>query len=399
MCACSERNSLSLGTVAGRLAMVNPLLLLASLVGLATLAGGEEPAYFPVPTKEGDAVPDYYVKYLRAMREPSLHARMAEPVEEYRSLFLPTWEHPVAIRVTSKDGEVSLRAVVLSGAGGFAPGQILVERNRMLSGQEWKRFQPLLTKAAFWNAPKVRMEVVPDGDRLIFEGTGGYRYRLQDVASILFHEQKALVECGQYLMKLSDLEVDADGRDYFATRLGKAGLYLAAMKEPSLQPQAKVAKELSFRFTWLRRMGAPISIRVWREGGENRARAVYLKLRATTGKLLETDVTRRLAEDEVKELESLLKEQAMWKPLTRAERNARLPVAKDRLNDADWIFERAEKQRHDVIHLFNAERYTADNFKRAGVDLTQVRDFTRLVNAAKHLVTIMGLPPDNEEQP
>jgi hypothetical protein len=52
--------------------------------------------------------------------------------------------------------------------------------------------------------------------------------------------------------------------------------YLAAMKEPSLMPQAQGEKAFSIRFTWLRSFHDPIAIRIWKDGEDRYIRAVKL---------------------------------------------------------------------------------------------------------------------------
>src|SRR5688572_19264758 len=61
---------------------------------------------------------------------------------------------------------------------------------------------------------------------------------------------------------------DSAGREFDTF----AGLWLAAMNEPSLVPAKGSSKDFALRFFWLRSFRDPISIRIWRTGSTYRVR-------------------------------------------------------------------------------------------------------------------------------
>lgn len=191
--------------------MRTPLLFLF-LCYAPFVARAEPAACFPTTKDTEFTLNGWYLKHLKAMGEVSMHQRLAQPIDEFRFLYLPTFNHPISVRVTKSGEMVSLRAVMLSGKGGYEPGCISAERKRVLTAKEWRHFQSLLSRASFWQGEFPDYPGGMDGSQWIFEGSGTYRYRLLDIWTPTADTRKrglgAFIACGKYLIRLSGLKPD-----------------------------------------------------------------------------------------------------------------------------------------------------------------------------------------------
>ncbi len=123
----------------------------------------------------------WYGKHLRAMGEHRLCA--APGVEAYRFLWLRTFHHPVLIRLDRTPRGYQLRAVKLSGAGGYEPGTISRTITRRLSASEGARFDSLVQASQYWALPTdpPRSDAIgEDGAQWILEGVRNAAYHVVD---------------------------------------------------------------------------------------------------------------------------------------------------------------------------------------------------------------------------
>lgn len=118
----------------------------------------------------------WYSTHLAAMAEPSLLPSVSADTEIYRFLWLRSFHHPVAVRITRRGEAISLHGVQLDGAGGYEPGKITQRFEKPVSAADWRRLQEQLDAAQFWKMP-TREEVVvgevvvrSDGAQWIIEG-------------------------------------------------------------------------------------------------------------------------------------------------------------------------------------------------------------------------------------
>jgi hypothetical protein len=124
------------------------------------IPGGGSPRYFPEhlfsnDDRENNFKDNRYVKHLSAMDEPSLwEASKDSSAVIYRFLWLRTFHHPVAVRLTLKaDGTAYLIGKTTSGQGGYGPGTISITKSVDVSAQEIGEFTKLLDDSAFWSSP------------------------------------------------------------------------------------------------------------------------------------------------------------------------------------------------------------------------------------------------------
>lgn len=131
--------------------------------------------YFPENILPDSFERQWYSKHLRAMKEPSLSCGVTGEREVYRVTVLPSFSNPVSVRVSRNGGHYTVRTIVLDGAGGYDPGNIMRERHRTISTDEWKRLKAAVEESDFWeestDAPTRSDVVVVDGTQWIFEGS------------------------------------------------------------------------------------------------------------------------------------------------------------------------------------------------------------------------------------
>jgi hypothetical protein len=217
-----------IGTVArrrrGKIISVRSLAILALAAAIPAFAWSSASlrppnSYFPKLAfdEEKDASEfssAWYSSHLRAMGEPSLWAlaRKNQTASVYRLLWLPSFHHPVCVRISSTAGGARLHVKVLDGAGGFRPGLVAIERNIMLPEHEWNNLNRYLKQAGFWKMP-TRPEDdlgVEDGAQLILEGVQAGTYHVVDRQI----PEPAYKELCRHMLELTGLDVQAQWARY-----------------------------------------------------------------------------------------------------------------------------------------------------------------------------------------
>jgi hypothetical protein len=142
---------------------------------------------------------EWYSKHLEAMNEPALPS-MEGANEMYRFLWLRSFHHPIAIRVWRIGEDRNMVFKELDGAGGYEPGNLMTNRTRRLTADEWDKFITLLQKASYWQLPTEGDAGGKDGARWILEGKKEEQYRIVDRWS---PRSGSYSEACLYLLKLS----------------------------------------------------------------------------------------------------------------------------------------------------------------------------------------------------
>lgn len=172
--------------------------------------GPRSPTFFPpgLLGTEGnsDFVTRWYSSHLIAMDEPSLwEASMAEEAEIYRFLWLPTFDHPVVVRVVlSGDRGSEIVVKLLSGQGGYEPGHLIRADGHPLSPKEQAGVAELIETSGFWSLP-VQAEaglIGVDGEQWIVEGVRPDDYHVADRWS---PENGPVRQIGEHLLRLAGL--------------------------------------------------------------------------------------------------------------------------------------------------------------------------------------------------
>ena len=110
-------------------------------------------ALYPQSSDVDELAQHWYSQQLRAMDEPSLSCGQRDDDEVYRFLWLPSFQHPVAVRITRTGDGAILDITELTGAGGYEPGTVGAHEERKLANAEWQALQAALAAIDFWNMP------------------------------------------------------------------------------------------------------------------------------------------------------------------------------------------------------------------------------------------------------
>ncbi|WMI65071.1 hypothetical protein RBH94_13515 [Aestuariibaculum sp. YM273] len=156
--------------------------------------------------KEGtydEFVVNWYSKHLHAMKEPLLFNRKIDK-EIYRFTWLRTFDKPITFRFEKKDNRFILYWKVLNGAGGYEPGEIEIERLKILTKKEWTEFTQLMEKADFWNMNLGRSSIGTDGSEWIMEGVNQSDYR---AVSVWSPSKGDFYNACDYLISLTNLKI------------------------------------------------------------------------------------------------------------------------------------------------------------------------------------------------
>jgi hypothetical protein len=199
----------------------------ASLSGLALVASIATSIYSARPTSRffpagalseredlSEFVHDWYSQHLIAMGEDPLGpvALRDRDATIYRLLWLPSFHHPVCVRVERKGEEARLRATVLDGKGGYDPGQIAIERRFRVDAETWHQLERLLDEAKYWTLPTrlASDDVGCDGDQLVLEGVRRGNYHVVD----RWAPERAYANVCRYLLTLTGVDVSKQWNDY-----------------------------------------------------------------------------------------------------------------------------------------------------------------------------------------
>lgn len=148
----------------------------------------------------------YVTRFLLAAEESPLCD--TQDIEEvYRFTWLRAFHEPVVIRVERRNEEYRLEFIVLSGLGGYQPGEIRARDMRSLQEDDWKAVIQLLDEVSFWSNELIDTGVVwaTDGAFWYFEGVLGSFYRAFSRQS---PRDGPIRELGVLLLELSDLIPD-----------------------------------------------------------------------------------------------------------------------------------------------------------------------------------------------
>lgn len=119
--------------------------------------------------------PDLYSKAFDEMKEPQLCQQgLSEHMHGYRFLWVPTFDHPVFMRVDIEaDGTAILRVETWSGKGGYGWGKVQAGTTRKLSWDEQADLFATLADIGFWTLPsriKDPYHIFLDGTEWLIEG-------------------------------------------------------------------------------------------------------------------------------------------------------------------------------------------------------------------------------------
>lgn len=144
---------------------------------------------------------EWYERQLIGLKETSLSNFSDKEI--YRFTYLPSFDHPVAIRLEHDGKSYRLFCKVGKGAGGYEPKGIKKEKQKKISEKEWQTFIQLLTYADYQNLPNEKYVLMTDGEQWIIE------YKSQDnyFAKSTNYPSPEFKNACQYLLKLADVKI------------------------------------------------------------------------------------------------------------------------------------------------------------------------------------------------
>src|SRR5262249_23314882 len=124
----------------------------------------------------------WYSKHLTAMDEPLLGSstRQDRDTTVYRWLWLPSFNHPIYVRIDSSHAGAELHLIVLDGQGGYEPGRVVIEKTTPLRRDEWERIAQEVQGMGYWarSTHETRDFGVQDGTHMVWEGVGPRDYHV-----------------------------------------------------------------------------------------------------------------------------------------------------------------------------------------------------------------------------
>jgi hypothetical protein len=181
----------------GRLVSVKSLTVLAGLAMVTTFALSNKFARQSTRNFRG----------LVFRHQPSLRvlSQRDRDATVYGLIWLPSFHHPVFVRIDRRGERAKLSAEVFDGKGGYDRGQIAIEETIDLGTEQLRELDRHLEQAAFWTMPTHEQldGIVMDGDRLIVEGVKGGTYHI--VERVL--PNPAYTELCRHMLDLTGLKI------------------------------------------------------------------------------------------------------------------------------------------------------------------------------------------------
>ncbi len=163
--------------------------------------------YFPVKAHDDSGLSSFEVKWysnaLSAMNEPILFIDKTNN-EVYRFTWLRSFHHPIAIRIAKQGDAYFICWKSLSGAGGYAPGKLIVNKQKNISKVIWNKFIEQIAGIDFWSMKTSVNETGLDGAQWILEGRSVGKYHVVDKWTP--QASSDYYKCCDFLIGLTDLQ-------------------------------------------------------------------------------------------------------------------------------------------------------------------------------------------------
>jgi len=168
--------------------------------------------YFPVATRiDSDKcigfdsfTNEWYSRHLRAMNESVLYGGKLNK-EIFRFTWLRTFHNPVVIRIEKENDSVNLFYKMTNGAGGYEPGEIVIDSRKKLALNDWEKFIQLVDSCHFWSTmPCEKLMKGLDGSQWILEGATNDYYQVVDE---WMPGKGSYYDCCNFLIELTGLKI------------------------------------------------------------------------------------------------------------------------------------------------------------------------------------------------
>ena len=146
----------------------------------------------------------WYSKQIFALKEPIIYIQKNNTV--YRFTWLRTFHNPIAIRIEKTNEKYMLFWKLANGAGGYSPRELITDKSKEISKEQWDKFIALIEKANFWTLPTQEKGVNGnDGSQWIIESSENGKYHCVDRWT---PSKNSFQKCGSYLINLTDLKIN-----------------------------------------------------------------------------------------------------------------------------------------------------------------------------------------------
>lgn len=122
----------------------------------------------------------WYSRHLRAMGEPRLAEAAASADEVFRLTVLPSFSPAFAVRLHRRGPSAVVVTTVLSGAGGYEPGEAARHDSVEVTVDDAAAYFQRANAAEFWSMPVQGRDLGLDGSEWILEGVRDGRYHVVD---------------------------------------------------------------------------------------------------------------------------------------------------------------------------------------------------------------------------
>ena len=155
----------------------------------------------------------WFSHQLFALNEPIL-SNYPKEREVYRFTWLRTFNHPIAVRLEKCNSEIFINAKMCDRNGGFTPGNLVLNRTRNITEDQWKNFQAKFSKLNFWkSSPDINDDWATDGAEWILESRKGNIYHFLKRFS---PDNNDFAKCCLYLISLAGFtEMDIPPKEIY----------------------------------------------------------------------------------------------------------------------------------------------------------------------------------------
>ena len=146
----------------------------------------------------------WYSRQLFALKEPLIYGNKSQN-EIYRFTWLRTFHNPITIRIERHGDNYILYWKLSDGAGGYEPGELTTDKQKILDAKTWQEFINRLNQTDFWNLASKEVDFGKDGSEWILEGKTENKYQVVDRWTP--EKNSKYYQCCDFLLGLTDLKI------------------------------------------------------------------------------------------------------------------------------------------------------------------------------------------------
>jgi hypothetical protein len=147
---------------------------------------------------------NWYSNQLHALKEPVIFNNGTSK-EIYRFTWLRTFHEPISIRLEKENDIINLYIKGCSGAGGYSPGVLKINKIKQIQKNDFETFIGLLDTISFWEMPSNEKNYGCDGAVWLLEGYKDSNYQIVNRWSP--NKNDSFREACFYLLNLSEIDI------------------------------------------------------------------------------------------------------------------------------------------------------------------------------------------------